>query len=704
MKIKNLLSVAFFCSMLIVSSCKKEGSASWDTELLAPLANTSLSIANLVKDSSIVKGSDNSLKLVYTNELYRFNLADQIISIPDTFIGASFKLDSLKLANQSIFYNLTLGTLAQSMKASADANSQFIGNFILNSHGTNKVIPALNNFPFAPFPFDATAYFTEVVLKKGFIEFNVTNNFPIPMQNITLELRNGTVDTLILVEQVANINPGETYYSVRDVSGAKFDGNLKMSVTSMSTPGSSGVPVPIDTTDNILMKFRTFDMIAQEATARFPNQDIVSVTEDVTQEIGDRKFTYVDCRQGFLRVYITSSVEERLNLKYTLVGAYDKMGRPLIAETTVPAAPVGSTVTIDKLYDLTGFSIDLTGKNGDKFNTYTQLVQARIDSSGQLRKITLDDSLIVRYELKDIRPNYIKGYAGKDTVSSQDSSSFAALGDLFKSGTVTFDDVNMKFNVQNGMGIDGIVKINSLTAKSPLNGTKAFSGSILSTPLNINRATDFPFTPSQNSFTINKGNSNITDIISMLPNRLDYNIEVKTNQGGNNNTYRDFAYLESDLRVNLDVEVPLSFIASNLVLMDTIDFDLSNTNTNVEGITDGVLNLITKNGYPIDAELTAIIVDENYITVDTLTKALKVESGILDANCKVSGITRGVTKVEVNQVRVDNLKRGRHAIILAKFSTSNNPTCSGRPLQIMSTYKLDVVISAKFNYKANVKL
>jgi hypothetical protein len=524
------------------------------------------------------------------------------------------------------------------------------------------------------------------------------------MQNITFELKNGTVDTIILVENIVNINPGETYYSIRDVSGAKFDGNLKMNVTSMSTPGSNNIPVPIDTTDNILMKFRTFDMIAQEATARFPNQDIVSVTEDITQEIGDRKFTYVDCRQGFLRVYITSSVEEKLHLKYTLVGAYDKLGKPLVAETTVPAAPPGSTVTIDKLYDLTGFSIDLTGKNGDKFNTYTQMVQARIDSSGQLRKITLDDSLIVRYELKNIRPNYIKGYAGKDTVVSQDSSAFAALGDLFKSGTVTFDDVNMKFNIQNGMGIDGVVKINSLSASSPLNGTKTLSGAVLSTPFNITRAKDFPFTPSQNSFTINKSNSNITDLIGILPNRLDYDIEVKTNQGGNTNSYRDFAYLESDLRVNLDVEVPLSFIASNLVLMDTIDFDLSNTNTNVEGITDGVLNLITKNGYPIDAELTTIVVDENYLVVDTISKSLKVESGILDADCKVSGITRGVTKIEVDQVRVDNLKRGRHAVIVAKFSTSNNPTCAGKPLQILSTYKLDVVVSAKFNYKANVKL
>jgi hypothetical protein len=437
-----------------------------------------------------------------------------------------------------------------------------------------------------------------------------------------------------------------------------------------------------------------------EAWARFPNQNIINLTEDVTQVIGDRKFTYIQARSGNLHIYITNSVQEKLYLEYDLVGAFDRLGRPLKEYTTVPAAPQGGHVTIDTLLDISGFSINLTGQNGSGFNTYTQRVIARIDSTGQTAHVTMADSLNIRYELSGISPSYIKGYAGRDTIRSSDTSSFSFLN-IFKGGTIDLQSVNMNFNVINGIGVDGQVKIDTLIASSPINGSKMLTGpSIVGKPLNINRATDFPLTPSNNNFAINNNNTNIGDLLKILPNRLQYVVEVNTNMHGDNHQYRDFAYEQSGLQIGLNAEIPLSLIANHLLLLDTVNFDLSNTNTNINGITDGVINIIAENQFPIQTFLTMTVYDSVWHPVDTLAQNVVINAAGLDNNCIAQAPTRTKIPEYVNEDRMTRLKTGKHAIISADFSTaSNNATCNGQHLKIYANYKLGLTLTARFNYK-----
>src|ERR1700722_7523887 len=83
--------------ILLVGSCKKNQSSGWNTQLLIPIATTNLSLQNLVTDSALKTNADSSLTLAYQSTLYSFNLADQIVQIPDTSIGQKFNLDSLSL-------------------------------------------------------------------------------------------------------------------------------------------------------------------------------------------------------------------------------------------------------------------------------------------------------------------------------------------------------------------------------------------------------------------------------------------------------------------------------------------------------------------------------------------------------------------------------------------------------------------------------
>ena len=89
----------FIASFLLITSCRKDSSTNWNTDIVAPLATTNLTIANLVKDSVLKTNSDSSVSIVYQNSVYTLNLAEQYVHIPDTSIGQKYTIDSLSLPN-----------------------------------------------------------------------------------------------------------------------------------------------------------------------------------------------------------------------------------------------------------------------------------------------------------------------------------------------------------------------------------------------------------------------------------------------------------------------------------------------------------------------------------------------------------------------------------------------------------------------------
>ena len=691
--------------LVTIASCRKGQHTQWDTELLVPIATSNLSLLNLVKDSSLVTNADQSLTLAYNKNIYQFNLADQVVHIPDTSIGQKFTLDSLALGNQFIVYNLSMGTLATNMELSTDPVIHLTGQLIIANNLDSMVVPAITGFTSSIFAFNGTQYFTQATLAHGTVFFAINNYFPIPIDSgAVVELLN--TNGIVLASHVLPAVPaGDSIFQQFDIApGTTINGAMNIKVINLSSSGSTlpppGHKVKIDTSNYMRLWMQIGNLRVSDAIAIFPSQDLVSVTQEITNDIADRKLTYIDARRGQLHIYITSSVQQPLRLTYILDGAYDKLGRPLKAYTQVPAATAGIPAKVDSILDISGYSINLTGKDGSKFNTYTQTVIAHIDSNGRTAHITLADSLHIQYQIQNVAPNYIKGYAGKDTISANDSADFAFLN-IFKSGTIDLQSVSMNLHVQNGIGVDGQVKINSLKAYSPLNGYATLNApTIIGRPLNIGRATDFPLTPANNNFSLNNGNSNIKNLLDILPNKLYYDVQVKTNVNGNNGQYRDFAYLESNLQMSLDAEIPLSLIANHLVLKDTIGFDLSNTNTNVNGITDGVINVITENKYPIQTNLTMVIYDSVWHPVDTLVMNQPVLAADLDNNCRAEQPKRTKIPEYITEARMTRIKQGRRAVLTADFSTvSNNAICNGQHLKIYSDYTLGITLTAKFNYK-----
>ena len=74
----------------------------WDVAILTPLVQGELSIVDLLPDSITQINSDESVTLVFRENLLSYNFAEENISIPDTIVETFVSLDSLQLSDRTI--------------------------------------------------------------------------------------------------------------------------------------------------------------------------------------------------------------------------------------------------------------------------------------------------------------------------------------------------------------------------------------------------------------------------------------------------------------------------------------------------------------------------------------------------------------------------------------------------------------------------
>lgn len=688
--------------LLLLNSCKRD-STGWDAGLVAPLATTNMTLGNLVKDSILKTNADSSLSIVYSNTVYELNLADQYIHIPDTSIGQKYTVDSLQLPNIRVRQNISLGQLAQNLNASGQG---LLGNFIIGHNGQFTALPAVSNLTVPPFYFNGAGFYKTAHITNADLLISVVNHLPVALQDVSFDLKDSISNQVLLSDYIANISPQDSVTRFYHLSNVNIGSTLKLSINSFSIPGTGSNSVYLDTAQYLSIWAFITNIRVDSAVAIFPSQDVISINQDLTQNISPRAFTYIDCSQGELDVQISSSIPQPLHLKYQMLGAYDKSGNGLIATSDLPAATNGNLSTVNKSYDLSGYSINLTGLHGTQFNTYTQIIQARIDSTGVETTLSSRDSVHIQYFLRNIKPRYIKGYAGRDTINYTGTSPFT-IADLFagnSSDALKFDRASLSVSVENGIGVDGQVLINNLTGINN-NGTSVSladhsSSPVIGRQLYVGKATDFPLTPRTTTFNINSTTSNIADFISNLPNQIAYDVKIQTNPSGNRGTYDDFAYIDSRMKVNLDINLPLSLIANNLTLRDSFNFSLGYSQKDVANIKDGVLHVILYNKFPLQSNITLVAYDSAWNKLDTLLNNAQVDAAPINSNCRATESKKSMINVNASADVIDKLRFAQHAIMTVVFNTkSSNATCNGQYLKIYSDYNINATITGDLNYK-----
>jgi hypothetical protein len=89
----NILLLVFI--IFLGFSCRKDSTkASWDVDLLLPLAKDSIALYDILDEQFFVENPDRSVSLVFDEELYKVSL-DSLVKLPDTLISFGVSLDFL---------------------------------------------------------------------------------------------------------------------------------------------------------------------------------------------------------------------------------------------------------------------------------------------------------------------------------------------------------------------------------------------------------------------------------------------------------------------------------------------------------------------------------------------------------------------------------------------------------------------------------
>jgi hypothetical protein len=514
---------------------------------------------------------------------------------------------------------------------------------------------------------------------------------------MVFQVRNKIDQQILTQDTFVNLMPQQTQVKTINLSGKHVEGTLTAQILDLNSPGGN---VLIDTSNSLIITMTAHDLVVNTATAVFPAQNIIEQDQQNKYNLsGGAELNELRIKSGTLLMNLKSTIQQQSHLEFSLPSATDMFGNSISVSEDIPAAPVGGTSDLNKTFDLAGYSFNLTGLSGTEHNTYFTHLVASIDSTGALVTISKEDSVIINYTLQDIVPEYVQGYLGQQIINIGPSQTpFEGFKNIV-SGSLGLEQADVSLSIVNGIGVSGRINIYDLTSVNTLTENSVpLTWNLLSTPLEIPPATDNPFLPSFTIYDINNSNSNFTTLVENLPDQLQYSLDIFINPLGNVSNYMDFAYDTSAIYVNLNLSVPLSFIANDLVLQDTFDFSLGSPEEGDPIIKEGTFNLIADNGFPFTTSSQLYFYDDQMNYLDSLfTSPNTIAAAILNDGCLVAEKTITVLTMNIDENKMNRLRNSKKVIIRSSFNTSSTSACSSY-LKIYNYYLLGIKLTGSFTY------
>ncbi len=677
-----LLAAALF------SACRRSLDTGWDTRYLAPIVTGELDVYDLVPDSLSEINDDESVTIVYQSQLLNYNLTEEAIEIPDTSVEYFVSLDSLALDDQTVSVGLSLGNIAIDLGFP-------IGTLIIASNGSETTLDPIYGLSTDPTPVDATTFFETATFNAGYLDLSIANGLPVDLDTVVFKLTNSVGGETILEDTFFHIPAAGVPLTItKDLATMTVEGNLLGQILYFSTPGSPDVPVLIDTSDVVVITLTARDMELQEAVAVFPEQNLINNANDVQYDMGGPEFTEMGMEAGAVHIYVKNTIGDSIHIVYDIPGAVDVFGNSVHIETSV-----GPDETVDEFFDIAGYTIDLRGSEGNEVNTFYQEFSARINYTGVASYITLEDSLQVIYGLENLVPNSLKGYLGQYEILVADTTSGVELFDQFISGEINFGDINIDLAITNGLGASGTVLINSLGGTNTETGETVFLNcpSVVGVPININRALNNPFIPGYTTIALTSANSNVNELVEIFPDKLFYDVEMQVNPNGNEFNYQDFVIPSSIIDIDLNLSMPLEFMATDLTLQSEFPVTLD-AESGTEGIGNIDLTLFADNTFPLEANINIVFMDDLGTHLDSLNfSGYNIKAGVLSDDCRVHDATQTEIHQLVDGELKDAILLATKAVATVTFNTASIPSCSDI-VKIYSDYKMAIQLVGDVNY------
>lgn len=406
-------------------------------------------------------------------------------------------------------------------------------------------------------------------------------------------------------------------------------------------------------------------------------------------------------RQGKINFIMQNTVYRPLVYHYQLFSA-TKNNHILDTIFNIPAADSASGIkgVLNGSINLAGYTIDFTGINHNEFNVTDETDSVHIAPYTHSGLLYSGQGFNAQFTFTGMVPQYALGYFGSQSISvGPDTAAFTVFNSI-KKGILNLNSATVSLNISNQFGVAmkaDISNITSINTNNPSTVTLTPIGNVLVNAAHDNNGPNNPMvsiSPCIKNITLNNSNSNVKDFIGNLPDKLSYKLAAQVNPMGNLSGNNDFSYYGTSFSASLNMNVPLCFSASNLMLADTVSINLSSVNQ-LQNINRGNLILTATNSYPFSINLVATLLDVNKQAIGSLFSSPSlIQVPALDGNGKVITPLKSKLYIPLTPQKISILQKARYVYYTSTFNTGNQPN----QVKFYSNYTLDLLLTADINY------
>lgn len=335
------------------------------------------------------------------------------------------------------------------------------------------------------------------------------------------------------------------------------------------------------------------------------------------------------------------------------------------------------------IIDLSDLKVDLT-ENGTSVNKFIFEVEITLFFEGEV--VFDNQSFDLSLELLDFEFKSIFGKIAERPISALADTIKLSFFNNLGEGSFQLDRPEINLTIGNGFGIPVEMRLNSLIGS---NDTQEISLTGLITDPQVigfptlNQLGDTIFT----TLSINSDNSNLGDVLSILPDKIIYGFQGTLNPQGLTN--ENFALKESELNMSLEIRVPLIGSASNLKATKEYPFDGA---TDASGIVFVLFQIFTDNGFPFSLDLQIFFLGPDGNVIETLIEEIDhriIEAANVDADGNVTASSQKTVQIQLNADKINRIQDATALRIEAIINTTSNGAGS---VKILDNYEIKIKI------------
>jgi len=695
---RRIAGVIVTFSFLLLTGCIKEtynldqvsGKAQLTPSLAFPLLNGKMTLREMVKSvDTLVFDQDRFVRFIYKKD----SAVNLIVQDFYDFTNMVSFTDNYQLGDLAINpFQVQVGyTLDQIRTKLGEPYYTAFGNL----NGTTEAFPLFPSVNLGIISFPAITNVEQALFSSGFLVVSVRNDLTTPLKPVTLRLSNIYDNSPIGNEVVLGTIPvGATSSDSINLAGVTVR-NLISAVVVLSGSDGNSNPQPIDLQNNkIQIIFNGRNLRVSSGRVIIPPNELhaSSGQETITFNPGSGveidEFKIIQGNMSF-RIQKPSGLTSSLSIE--LPGTLRNGASISQTMNLGNGTSFNSSVSFDNTVSFLGTIAD------HPFNLMPYKMHI---SSSAMVDFSSTDVIRLDLELRNPEFDYLKGYFGQEENIIEPQTVNLGIDDILStlSGEIFITDPLIKINYRNSFAIP---------AKIDFQGTGIRSDDSVSLglePFTLLYPSDFPANRDiSGSKILNKDNTNLPQVISMLPEEINFAGSVKLNPEGDPDRLRNnYIFGNSRILGNVEIELPLEF-RIHLQFSDTLDNFLEDIFGegdvfNWDHINSAGIDFTVKNQFPIGLELQMEMYDSLRNTVlYTVDASEIIGSAPVNLQGESTGFAETSTRITLEKDFFSSVREADKIILNFRINTTGTSDNVKLYSDYLINYKASLVINANVN-------